>query len=97
MGPDPARDRALAPPSTPQTSRAAPAEPPSVPAASEARTRLKLGMDAEAVRALEGQPLLATPERWDYGPSWIDFDHGKVSNWYSSPLRPLKVGGSESR
>ena len=96
MGPDPAGDRTLEPPSAPRASRMAPAEQPSIPAASEAPTQLQLGMAADAVRALEGPPLLATPERWDYGPSWIDFDRGKVSDWYSSPLRPLKVGGGRS-
>lgn len=55
---------------------------------------IELGMEAAAVRALEGAPLMATPERWDYGPSWIAFDHGRVSGWYSSPLRPLKIAGA---
>lgn len=56
--------------------------------------RLELGMDAQAVAAIEGKPMMANAERWDYGPSWIEFDHGKVSDWYSSKLRPLKVASA---
>lgn len=70
----------------------------SPPAAQEptpvAGQRLRLGMDVDAVRKIEGRPLMANAERWDYGPSWIQFDHGRVSDWYSSKLRPLKVAGA---
>lgn len=86
----------------PATNDAAPASAPAAtvgappPAAVSLPQELELGMEAAAVRALEGPPLMATPERWDYGPSWIDFDHGRVSDWYSSPLRPLKGAGARS-
>lgn len=53
--------------------------------------RLELGMEVTAVRAIEGSPVMESAERWDYGPSWIEFDHGKVSDWYSSKLRPLRT------
>jgi len=46
------------------------------------------------VRALEGRPLMESAQRWDYGPSWIEFNDGKVSDWYSSRLHPLKVAGA---
>ncbi len=52
---------------------------------------LHLGMGTDEVRAIEGKPVMANTARWDYGPSWIEFDHDKVSDWYSSRLRPLKV------
>jgi DnaJ domain len=50
-----------------------------------------LGMDTDAVRAIEGEPMLVGENRWDYGPSWIRFENDKVVDWYSSPLRPLKT------
>jgi hypothetical protein len=68
-----------------------PAEPGPLHIAAQ---RLQLGMDVDAVRDIEGKPLMANEERWDYGPSWIQFDHGRVSDWYSSKLRPLKVAGT---
>lgn len=53
---------------------------------------LSLGMDAAAVRASEGEPtLMDDGDRWEYGPSWIRFDRGKVVDWYSSPLYPLNA------
>lgn len=53
-----------------------------------------IGTEAATVRALEGRPVMENPQRWDYGPSWIAFDDGKVSDWYSSKLRPLKVASA---
>jgi len=53
-----------------------------------------LGTDAATVRALEGRPVMESPQRWDYGPSWIAFNDGKVSDWYSSKLRPLRVASA---
>lgn len=67
---------------------------PSAPVAaapSAGGMRIEIGMEAAGVRAIEGRPVMESAERWDYGPSWIEFDHGRVSNWYSSRLRPLKV------
>jgi hypothetical protein len=65
--------------------RHAAAQPPS----------LELGMDADAVRAIEGDPMLVGEDRWEYGPSWIRFEDGKVADWYSSPLRPLKTATAQ--
>lgn len=56
-----------------------------------APTLLSLGMPAETVRAIEGDPDAIHDGRWDYGPSWINFDHGEVVDWHSSPLHSLKV------
>jgi len=53
---------------------------------------LKLGMSSARVLAMQGQPVSREGGRWDYGPSWIAFDEerDKVTDWYSSPMRPLK-------
>ena len=58
-------------------------------------SNLELGMDADAVRAIEGDPMLTDEGRWEYGPSWIRFEDGKVVEWYSSPLRPLKTATAQ--
>ncbi len=55
---------------------------------------LSLGMSAENVRAIEGDPIVIHDGRWEYGPSWISFDHDKVVDWYSSPLHSLRTTGS---
>ena len=52
---------------------------------------LALGMDATLVFRVLGQPDKEGATRWDYGPSWVEFQCGKVVGWYSSPLRPLRV------
>ncbi|WP_254423992.1 hypothetical protein [Rhodanobacter sp. C03] len=56
-----------------------------------APSALKLGMDTATVRAIEGDPELQGGDSWEYGPSWVRFENGRVSDWYSSPLRPLKT------
>jgi hypothetical protein len=58
---------------------------------SASSSTIALGMDTDAVRAIEGDPMLVGGNRWDYGPSWIRFENDKVADWYSSPLRPLKT------
>ena len=55
---------------------------------------LSLGMSAESVRAIEGDPEAVHDGRWEYGPSWISFDHDEVVDWHSSPLRSLKTTSS---
>lgn len=50
---------------------------------------LDIGMTAEEVSRIEDAPVTHDDQRWDYGPSWITFERGKVVDWYSSPLRPL--------
>ena len=63
------------------------------PARLVART-FELGTPAPRVRALQGAPLGGRDDHWDYGPSWVQFRCGVVSDWYSSPLRPLKVANA---
>ena len=52
---------------------------------------LAIGMDGKQVRRIQGEPFNSHEQRWEYGPSWILFDCGKVVDWYSSPLHPLRV------
>lgn len=55
--------------------------------------RLSLGMDAEDVQAIQGEPPTIHEPRWEYGPSWVEFRCGKLVDWYSAPRQPLRVGG----
>ncbi|WP_039732362.1 J domain-containing protein [Dyella japonica] len=50
---------------------------------------LHLGMSTDDVRAIEGEPLAVHGDLWEYGPSWVRFEHDDVVDWHSSPLRPL--------
>jgi hypothetical protein len=52
--------------------------------------KLEVGLTAEEVSRIEDVPVTHDDQRWDYGPSWIMFERGKVVDWYSSPLRPLR-------
>lgn len=52
---------------------------------------LAIGMEGPQVRRIQGDPFNSHQHRWEYGPSWILFDCGKVVDWYSSPLHPLHV------
>jgi hypothetical protein len=52
---------------------------------------LKLGMRMQDVLGIEGEPVMRNDDQWTYGPSWIAFEKGRVSSWYSSPLRPLRA------
>lgn len=52
---------------------------------------LHLGMSTDDVRALEGEPVAVHGDLWEYGPSWVRFDHDEVVDWHSSPLRPLRT------
>src|SRR5690606_18167780 len=58
----------------------------------DAERRMALGMAPDEVLLLSGPPLSAHERRWDYGPSWVTFECGVVSDWYSSPLRPIHRG-----
>ncbi|MGB0135354.1 J domain-containing protein [Dokdonella sp.] len=55
---------------------------------------IRLGMDKDAVLRINGAPVMREGERWLYGPSWILFREGRVAEWYSSTLQPLKISGS---
>jgi hypothetical protein len=61
------------------------------PSTSASALVLTLGMSQESVRAIEGDPVMIRDELWEYGPSWIRFDHDAVIDWYSSPLHSLKT------
>lgn len=52
---------------------------------------LELGMDTETVRAIQGEPMRINGDTWEYGPSWLRFEHGELVDWYSSPLHRLKT------
>lgn len=52
---------------------------------------LALGMDASIVLAIQGQPVKQSEDQWEYGPSWVRFEKGRLSDWYSSPLYRLKT------
>lgn len=58
---------------------------------------LSLGMSEEEVLVIEGEPTRRGAERWEYGPSWVRFEQGAVADWYSSPLRSLRVDSSKPR
>jgi len=60
-------------------------------AAQKLPQELVLGMDPDSVRDIQGQPPLDLGERWEYGPSYVRFEHRKLVDWYSSPLRPLRT------
>jgi hypothetical protein len=63
-------------------------------AASANVASLSLGMSPAEVRAIEGDPLIVHRDRWDYGPSWIQFENDQVIDWYSSPLHSLRTATS---
>jgi len=55
---------------------------------------LALGMDPDSVRSIQGAPPLDLGDRWEYGPSYLRFEHRRLVDWYSSPLQPLKTATS---
>jgi hypothetical protein len=87
---------AVAPPPPASTS------PPSVrgfsdpyaDAESAVRKAVRIGDTKLKVRAILGTPILGTAEVWEYGPSHVRFEDGRVIDWYSSPLTPIAVDES---
>jgi hypothetical protein len=61
---------------------------------SAATRTIHVGFTKAEVRSIVGAPLLASDEIWEYGPSHIRFERGRVVDWYSSPLKPLPVAES---
>lgn len=56
------------------------------------------GMRREQVLRLLGPPDVDDGDRWEYGPSWLSFDHDVLVDWYSSPQRrPLDAATATSR
>ncbi|KAF1710018.1 hypothetical protein CSC70_10115 [Pseudoxanthomonas kalamensis DSM 18571] len=52
---------------------------------------LHAGMDMDSVLAIQGPPTMRNETLWEYGPSWLRFEEGKLVDWYSSPLYRLKI------
>lgn len=50
-----------------------------------------LGSTKSEVRAAQGAPLRESPNMWEYRVSRIFFKNDRVSEWYDSPLDPLKI------
>lgn len=67
------------------------AESASAPATSTSNKAptLAVGMSPSEVQEIEGSPVSIHGDRWEYGPSWVLFDDGRVVDWYNSPLRSL--------
>jgi hypothetical protein len=61
------------------------------PTAIRGKDGIQMGMGKDAVIRIIGAPVMREGERWLYGPSWILFQEGKVAEWYSSPLHPLRI------
>ncbi len=55
------------------------------------RSQLEVGMDKDTVLAIQGEPVHKNDTEWDYGPSWLRFEQGRLIDWYSSPLYRLKT------
>ena len=53
---------------------------------------IKVGSTMDEVRAVQGNPIVETSSVWDYGPSRVYFQQGRVVGWENSPMRPLRVG-----
>lgn len=58
---------------------------------------VELGMDSATVLAIQGEPVNVRDDQWEYGPSWLRFEEGKLVDWYSSPLYRLKVATPSPR
>lgn len=79
------------------TTRAGPGQMHVVPAAADMTPRqIVAGMTADRVLAIQGEPVARSEILWEYGPSWIAFECGHVSDWYSSTLRPLRTASAKA-
>jgi hypothetical protein len=89
LGPDPNEVPAFAGPSPTASSVATtPTGSASVPGQNR---RIRIGSSEAQVERMMGAPLISDPELWEYGPSHVRFKRGRVTGWYSSPLKPLPV------
>jgi hypothetical protein len=83
----------------PDPEQRAPEDAPALAsAATEPSAVATLGLDSHAdeVLALAGEPMLRRTagtgiEVWEYGPSMVTLRAHRVTDWYSSPMRPLPV------
>ena len=73
----------------------APAPVQAVASAEEPDRQLRRGLERHAVLRLLGEPIMRDEraELWSYGPSWVQFECGRVAGWYSSPLLGLQAEG----
>lgn len=71
-------------------------EAPRTAARSDGRL-IELGDSKEDVLNIQGEPMMKSERRWEYGPSFIEFRDGRVIRWHSSVLRPLAVGKPRAR
>ncbi|MFC3715272.1 J domain-containing protein [Luteimonas soli] len=49
------------------------------------------GMDADTVLSIQGPPSRVSGDVWEYGPSWLRFEDGRLVEWHSSPLYRLRT------
>ena len=85
------REPATDPPALPVHRRAVALHLGSAAVARGALDGLRIGMPQHVVAEVLGAPVAVEPGRWVYGPSWIRFEDGRVVEWYSSPLHPLRI------
>lgn len=62
-----------------------------VAAAAGPGLRIRVGSTEAQVERLMGAPMVTQADLWEYGPSHVRFERGRVVGWYSSPLKPLPV------
>lgn len=76
---------------------ATPAHQPAASAAEAAPPMARQGMDRRTVAQLLGEPVARdiSDSFWVYGPSWVRFECGRLADWYSSPLHPLRVASQQ--
>ena len=58
---------------------------------------IQLGDAKDDVLGIQGEPIMKSEQRWEYGPSYVEFSDGRVVRWHSSVLHPLKVGQPDAR
>jgi hypothetical protein len=62
-----------------------------LPAAAAPAAGIRIGSSEAEVLHVQGEPHLRSDTLWEYGPSWVRFENGRVQDWHNSPLHPLKV------
>ena len=66
------------------------------PGAHSRANQLQLGMDMSTALAIQGTPSHRREKVWEYGPSWLRFENGRLVDWYSSPLYRLRTPTPEA-
>lgn len=59
--------------------------------ATAVQPRITIGLSKQEVLRIQGQPLLTSQQKWDYGVSSIYFENGLVIGWYNARSAPLRV------